>query len=391
MSLLPERSKSAPRSSKHQASGSKVGSYPIDDDRLLKRFQKRLDKGGSTSTTNRKEWTKDRLVSLLNESQLAFEDEDQGYQGDDFPRPSSSYAIVGGEPTAPPEPPPRGRIAIHCTANAYDLKGLASHLRAAGYRCDTFPEVLYSRYIHRASGQSQGDILLFEYGVVVFWSLTPKQERNFLDNTLKGRFEMEPLAAQYVERDTFFFQYVPYATPTLNNDIITIAPNLKDAHLTKISISLALSQSTKLSVLEDRVGRMANITRDLPNALAKKGQVEISAEDIAKLMGRVFLEQMNLNLLGSVLDTPQFFNERGIPDTMGQVYDRVWEYLELEDRIEVLNNRLQVLHSMFEMLRNQQSELYSEKLEWIIIWLVAIDLVVLLLQLVATAGYFDRR
>jgi len=136
---------------------------------------------------------------------------------------------------------------------------------------------------------------------------------------------------------------------------------------------------------------MANVTRDLPNALARKGQVEISAEDIAKLMGRVFIEQMNLNLLGSVLDTPQFFNERGIPDTMGQVYDRVWEYLELEDRIEVLNNRLQVLHSMFEMLRNQQSELYSEKLEWIIIWLVAIDLVVLLLQLVATAGYFERR
>mgnify|MGYP002380692668 FL=1 len=40
-------------------------------------------------------------------------------------------------------------------------------------------------------------------------------------------------------------------------------------------------------------------------------------------MGRVYIEQSQLNLLGSVLDTPDFFWEQNIPDAMQAIYDRV--------------------------------------------------------------------
>jgi hypothetical protein len=46
-----------------------------------------------------------------------------------------------------------------------------------------------------------------------------------------------------------------------------------------------------------------------------------SDTEVAKLQGRVFIEQRQLNLLGSVLDTPQFFWE--VPDAMQNIYDRV--------------------------------------------------------------------
>ena len=116
-----------------------------------------------------------------------------------------------------------------------------------------------------------------------------------------------------------------------------MSPNLRDAHLTKISISFALSQSTKLSALEERVSRIVGMTRSLPRALAAEGKVQVSDTDIAKLLGRVFIEQTQLNLLGSVLDTPEFFWQA--PDSMQSVYDKVWEYLEMADRIEVINTR----------------------------------------------------
>jgi hypothetical protein len=50
----------------------------------------------------------------------------------------------------------------------------------------------------------------------------------------------------------------------------------------------------------------------------------------------------------------------------------------------VLNTRLTVLHSMLDMLRSQQVSLHSDQLEWIIIWLIVLDLCVLLVQLAAT-------
>jgi Uncharacterised ACR, YagE family COG1723 len=41
-----------------------------------------------------------------------------------------------------------------------------------------------------------------------------------------------------------------------------------------------------------------------------------------------------------VLDTPEFF--WSAPDSMQNLYKRVCEYMELDNRVEVLNNRLMV-------------------------------------------------
>jgi Uncharacterised ACR, YagE family COG1723 len=44
--------------------------------------------------------------------------------------------------------------------------------------------------------------------------------------------------------------------------------------------------------------------------------------------------------LAQVLDTPEFF--WSAPDSMQNLYKRVCEYMELDNRVEVLNNRLMV-------------------------------------------------
>lgn len=55
---------------------------------------------------------------------------------------------------------------------------------------------------------------------------------------------------------------------------------------------------------------------------------------------QVFQQQTDVNLLSSVLETPEFF--WSAPDQLQLVYTAVCQYLEIEDRLEVLNGRFGV-------------------------------------------------
>ena len=57
-------------------------------------------------------------------------------------------------------------------------------------------------------------------------------------------------------------------------------------------------------------------------------------------MRQVFIQRAAVNLLSTVLDTPEFF--WSAPDIMQTLYKRICEYMELDDRVEVLNNRFAV-------------------------------------------------
>lgn len=59
----------------------------------------------------------------------------------------------------------------------------------------------------------------------------------------------------------------------------------------------------------------------------------MSRNEISKLIGVVFLEKCAVNLLSTVLDTPEFFWDA--PDSLQGLYDALCEYLEMEDRVQV--------------------------------------------------------
>ena len=91
-------------------------------------------------------------------------------------------------------------------------------------------------------------------------------------------------------------------------------------------------------------------------------------------MGRVFLQKSAVNLLSSVLDTPEMFWNS--PDSLQNLYEGCTEYLEYENRVEVLNSRFQVLQEMLDMIRDQQNNLHTTRLEWIVIWLILVEIIV---------------
>jgi uncharacterized Rmd1/YagE family protein len=86
------------------------------------------------------------------------------------------------------------------------------------------------------------EVFLFNYGVVVIWGMTLKQEQRFLKEIEK--FESEKLAPNDMETECFNFYYTKEYQARIYNDFITLRE--KNNYMSKLAISHALAQSVKV-------------------------------------------------------------------------------------------------------------------------------------------------
>jgi uncharacterized Rmd1/YagE family protein len=86
------------------------------------------------------------------------------------------------------------------------------------------------------------EVFLFEYGVVVIWGMTVKEEQRFLKEISK--FEQEKLGKDDVQTEEFNFYYTREYQARIYNDFISLRE--KRNYMTKLAISHALAQSTKV-------------------------------------------------------------------------------------------------------------------------------------------------
>jgi uncharacterized Rmd1/YagE family protein len=79
-------------------------------------------------------------------------------------------------------------------------------------------------------------------------------------------------------------------------------------------------------------------------------------------IGELFILRINIHLNGSVLDTPELF---WMEPQLEPVYRAVRSYLEMDQRVRLLTERLMVIADLLAVLKDQLSHGYGEKLEWI--------------------------
>lgn len=281
----------------------------------------------------------------------------------------------------------RGRIAVYCLAENFDRKALEKKLKDRGgsWLLAAYPDVLHGvAEVSPVDMQSgSGDVFYFDYGVIVFWGLTAGAESTILRYFMPG-VAIDPLPKR--EIDEFAFNFSQTEKPHISNDTFTINGRLGGDALVKLSISHALAQSTKLAVYESRVMEIVEGTRGLPELLASTGKVNLSRKEIAQIIGEVFLQKSAVNLLSTVLDVPDFFWNYA-SDAMQALYKSACDYLEYDTRVEVLNARFSVLEDMLDMLRDHQNNFQTARLEWIVIWLILIEVVVGLLECFSIMGW----
>ena len=158
---------------------------------------------------------------------------------------------------------------------------------------------------------------------------------------------------------------------TVSNDVIYLLDNTNAKQ--RLALSFAMAQSTVLAVFESRVDSKVQEYKYIPEKLAECGKIKIPSKKIGTMIGEIFVIRHDLNLHTDILDTPDFFWEE---DKYVSEYNMLGSYLEMDGRVEVLNKRLDMLKELLDVLQQQMETAHSSKLEWIVIWLIVIEVVV---------------
>ncbi|KAF3906276.1 hypothetical protein ABW20_dc0102857 [Dactylellina cionopaga] len=217
------------------------------------------------------------------------------------------------------------------------------------------------------------EVFLFEYGVVVIWGMTLQEEKRFLKDIAK--FEMEKLSEEDVQVENFNFYVTSSYQPRIYNDFITLSAG--SSYMVKLSISHAVAQSVKISLYEDLVDNTIEDTKSIPQDVALTGKVRMSRRKIMMHIGDLFILRININLQGSVMDSPELM---WAEPQLEPIYQAARSYLEINQRVSLLNQRLDVISDLLQMLKEQLSHSQGERLEWVVIILIAVEILVALVN-----------
>lgn len=251
-----------------------------------------------------------------------------------------------------------------CTATSYALKPMYEAMRPMR-KATLYRDLLH---IHFQKDNLAYEAFFFSYGVSVFWGVSKELGQKFLQDV--RQFEINPL--DDIETDEF--TYVQGESAKIVEDEIML-PN-QDI-LSLIALSHGIAQSVKLGTFETALQKTFNSTKQIPEELARRGKIHLSRKEIRRKMGELFIERTSINLHMDVLDTPEFFWE--YPE-LEPFYMIAANYLDIRTRVEVLNQRLDVIHGLFEMLGTELNHLHSSRLEWTIISLIVIEVLISLLR-----------
>ncbi|KAI9369085.1 hypothetical protein BJX61DRAFT_536726 [Aspergillus egyptiacus] len=202
------------------------------------------------------------------------------------------------------------------------------------------------------------EVFLFDYGTVVIWGMTPAQESRFLSDISK--FASTILSPEDTQVENFNFYYAREYQARIYNDFISLRDPRN--YMIKLAISHALGQSVKTSLFEDLVSETISTTAPLPAQIAQTGSVNLSRRQINMQVGELFILRINIHLQGSVLDSPELM---WAEPQLEPVYQAVRSYLEMDQRVSLLTERLDVIADLLAVLKDQLTHRHGEYLEWI--------------------------
>lgn len=358
--------------------------------------------------------TTQKLRLLPEDPQLAIEDD--GAADDERESPSRSSAGVYSQVTKIKDRPARKdaeilgkvhrdllpRVTAYCTCGSYKMKELLRWLKDRKRIHNTLPklfdECLYTPFTYKDwrgdNAEDDGkklirladdggeiefgkknDVFIFEYGVVIMWGYTVKEERAFLEDL--ARFESEKLSMEDIQVEEFNYYITTSYQPRIYNDFITLRDDSN--YMLKLSISHALAQSVKISLFEELVDNTIEDTQDIPQQVAHTGKVEMTRDETMKSIGELFILRININLHGSVLDLPELM---WAEPHLEPIYQATRGYLDINQRVELLNQRLEVISDLLQMLKEQLGHSQEENLEFIVVVLVCLEVVVSVVNIV---------
>jgi uncharacterized Rmd1/YagE family protein len=237
------------------------------------------------------------------------------------------------------------------------------------------------------------DCFVFGFGCVVCWDPS-EQQLETLQSLLMpfvGKSIKEPMKDRvvYTSAASRIEHEAAHAAPgsDVETSDIRLKPKIVYGNIQmtsvnsfeKLAYSYSLAQSVRLDVFEADIEEAISASSQIPVHLAKAGSVGLSNRAVTIKMGELFLQRSNVNLHSDILDTPELFWEF---DEYEQMYILGRSYLDIDKRITILNQRLDIMKDLYEMLQNELNVKHSAKIEIIIIVLILAEIVLQVMGMV---------
>jgi uncharacterized Rmd1/YagE family protein len=268
------------------------------------------------------------------------------------------------------------------------MEPLTTSLIDLGFTIKLFDDVIYGE-----SEERDVELFVFPFGCVTIWLNIPtiaNDSKDILHKILQHLSAFEVDKADEVISDFINFAYNPEmeshnnAATFIDEEHNKIILGDKSEYV-KLSISHALAQSIKLSILEKSVSSLLATTAPIQQELARTGTISLSKKDLSKKIGTLFSERYLINLHSDILDTPEFFWKR---PSYEPIYLMTAQFQDISVRQSILNHRLDVIQELYNILSNELNYKHSARLEITIVVLITIEVILALLHNETIINFF---
>ncbi|XP_040454214.1 required for meiotic nuclear division protein 1 homolog isoform X2 [Falco naumanni] len=262
------------------------------------------------------------------------------------------------------------------TADEYHLGNLCHDLTSHGYvEITSLPRdaanVLVVGTEHSAKGDDSGIIFFFREGAVVFWNVEEKSMKNIMQVLEQHEIQPYEVALVYWENEEMNYR-IGEGQSKLHKGEILLNSELDsdEVVLQKFAFSNALCLSVKLAIWESLLDNFVESIQSIPEILKSRRKVKLSHADVMQKIGELFALRHRINLSSDLLITPDFYWDR---EKLEELYDKTCQFLNINRRVKVMNEKLQHCMDLTDLMRNHLNEKHALRLEWMIVILITIE------------------
>ncbi|PTD08752.1 Required for meiotic nuclear division protein 1 [Fusarium culmorum] len=258
---------------------------------------------------------------------------------------------------------PSNVVSATCVAESFKMPLVLEILSSHGFDIDPDGTKFDANEVVHARGVNGGDIFVFPL-------------------IMRAAEEAHDIKLREFE-DLEFTTDTNREASILKGDLIVLGTRKEhkeadklDTTLAKVAFSSGLARSTKLAVLETALTSYFESTRNIPALLSQGAGIPLGRRFILQKTGELLSLRARLNHYSELTDSlPDIFWDTSSELGLEGYYEQVGRALDVNVRIRALNQKMDYAAEIATVLREMSSEQHGTRLEWIIILLIAVEVV----------------
>lgn len=254
-----------------------------------------------------------------------------------------------------------GRITVSKQSAYFSLRRLQRYLKQHERNLVRFPDLLIDATADEL-------VVYSSSGIIVHWGAQAPVLDSILTELVEADAIEEPLLEPYTL--AYDYAYSTTAVPNIDDDADALSLNLFDMD-SLVAVSSAYVKSVQIDYNELVVDSLVEDLRLVPAMLAKRGVVRMGIKKTRKMLGKILQVQHTLSMSLLAKDYPDHVWD---DEDHVALYKMVIVHFDVQERWEILKEKLETLHATAELLRTDKEASTTLFLEWMIVLLFIFDI-----------------